>query len=343
MHRRHVLSGLLCLSTAGAIGCLPNIGHAASAVSVDSLPKLKGSLTLYLGRGEGGLYEDILKAIEKRNPDLELKIRRGPSTALANTLVAESRFGNPRADVFWSIDAASLGLVVRASDPDPVDAELANLLRPEYRYEQWLPISGRFRTLAFNSATLGSDALPRDVMRLPETDFSFGWAPAYGAFQSFVTAMRILEGEDQTGAWLEAMAPKSKSYAGELGVVMATSRSERDVGFANHYYTLRLKQGRPDAPVDLAFTRNDAGCLLNASGVAILRRSQLANDFVRHLLTTEVQGYLAREAFEVPLLQGVESPKGLPPVAELQPPKVDLEQLADLRPTLSLLRSTGVL
>lgn len=44
---------------------------AVAGVSVDELPRLKGTLTLYLGRGEGGLYENVLKAIEARNPDLQ--------------------------------------------------------------------------------------------------------------------------------------------------------------------------------------------------------------------------------------------------------------------------------
>lgn len=312
-------------------------------ISVDSLPKMKGELTLYLGRGEGGLYEQILDAIKQRNPALRLKIRRGPSTALANTIVAESRFGKPRADVFWAIDASSLGMVVGTTEPEVVSKDLTALLKPEYRYERWLPISGRIRTLVYNSQRLQRSSLPSDVMALAQTDHSFGWAPAYGAFQSFVTAMRLIEGEDRTGSWLESMRERSVDFAGELGVVMATSRAEVDVGFANHYYTLRLRQGKPESPIDLAFTANDAGCLLNTSGVAILKPSTLAEDFVRHLLTVEVQSYLAREAFELPLLDGVENPDGLPSLSELQPPRVDLEKLGDLKPTLSLLRRTGVL
>ncbi|MEM6817743.1 MAG: ABC transporter substrate-binding protein [Pseudomonadota bacterium] len=316
---------------------------ATGVVSVNSLPKLKGKLTLYLGRGEGGLYEKILKSIQRRNPDFELRVRRGPSTALANTLVAESRFGKPRADVFWSIDASSLGLVVNAVEPAPLESDLVGLLKPEYRYERWLPISGRFRTLAYNSDSVNPSELPDSIMKLPDQDLRFGWAPAYGAFQSFVTAMLLLEGEDATGTWLESLKSRSKSYAGELNVVMGASQGESEIGFANHYYTLRLLQGRPDTPLGLAFTRGDAGCLLNASGTVILKPSTLARDFVRHLMTNEVQGYLAREAFEVPLLDGVSNPEGLPPLASLQPPKVDLEKLADVRPTLSLLRKTGVL
>ena len=71
--------------------------------------------------------------------------------------------------------------------------------------------------------------------------------------------MRILEGEDKTAKWLKKVQKRSKTYAGELGVVMAVERGEVDIGFANHYYTLRLKSGKPDANLDLAFTNQDAG------------------------------------------------------------------------------------
>ena len=345
MRRRALLQAM------AAAGALPAVLPAARAsepaapepVSVDALPLLRGELTLYLGRGEGGLYENILAAIRKRNPELTLNVRRGPSTALANTLAAEARAGRVRADVFWSIDASSLGLVAEHAAPVPVPASLRDQLKPGFRYASWVPVSGRIRTLPFNTARLAAGDVPASVMDLPDTDFRFGWAPAYGAFQSFVTAMRLLEGEDATGAWLEAMAARSTEYAGEFGVVMAVSRAEVDLGFANHYYTLRLKQGKPEVPVDLAFTRNDAGCLVNASGAAVLSSSELASGFVAHLLTREVQSYLAREAFEIPLVAGVSPPEGLPPLASLELPRVDLEKLADLRPTLALLRRAGVL
>lgn len=344
MRRRELLKGL------AAVAWLPAPGRVLAAaaggpgpVTVDALPKLVGELTLYLGRGEGGLYENILGAIRRRNPELELKVRRGPSTALANTLVAEARAGRVRADLFWSVDASALGMVAREAAPATIPETLGAQLKEGFRYRDWVPVSGRVRTLPFHTGRLAAGDLPEDVMALPETDLRFGWAPAYGAFQAFVTAMRLLEGEDATGAWLERMAGQASEYAGELGVVMAAARGEVDAGFANHYYTLRLKQGQPDAQVDLAFTRGDAGCLLNASGAAILRESELAVNFVRHLHTAEVQSYLAREAFEIPLVAGIPAPEGLPALTTLEPPRVDLERLADLRPTLALLRRAGVL
>lgn len=346
MRRRELLKGL------AAAACLPAPGRGLAAaaaadragpVSVDALPKLAGELTLYLGRGEGGLYENILGAIRRRNPELELKVRRGPSTALANTLVAEARASRVRADLFWSIDASALGLVAKETTAMPVPETLRAQTKEGFRYDHWVPVSGRVRTLPFHTGRLTAGDVPESVMALPDTPLRFGWAPAYGAFQAFVTAMRLLEGEDATGAWLERMAGRANEYAGELGVVMGTARGEVDAGFANHYYTLRLKQGQPDAQVDLAFTRGDAGCLVNASGAAILRESELAVNFVRHLLTREVQSYLAREAFEIPLVAGIPAPEGLPALATLEPPRVDLERLADLQPTLALLRRAGVL
>jgi len=346
MHRRALLRVLALAGLAGPLrGLAQEALHPAadSPPSVDDLPRLDGELTLYLGRGEGGLYEDILSAIERRNPGLQLNVRRGPSVALANTLVAEAAAGRLRADLFWSIDASSLGLVAARSNPPPVSESLHSLLLPQYRYRRWTPISGRIRTLAYHTGRVKREAIARSVMALADSDFRFGWAPAYGAFQSFLTAMRLLEGDEATAAWLMAMRPKAREYAGEFGVVMAVSRGAVDIGFANHYYTLRLKQGQPDAEVALAMTEHDAGSLLNASGIVMLKPSALAEGFVRHLLTVEVQRFLASQAFEIPLIAGVDGPAGLPPAADLKPPRIDLEQLADLRPTLDLMRRTGVL
>ncbi|OUS70699.1 ABC transporter substrate-binding protein [Pseudoalteromonas sp. A601] len=346
MKRRTFIQGLAAL---GAIGSLPlPLSHALAAsianpVSVDDLPKLKGQLTLYLGRGEGGLYENVLQAIENKNPDFKLNIRRGPTAALANTIVAEAKAGVRRADLFWAVDSGAIGLVSDAGLAQPLPSDLSAQLQPQFRYKDWAPVTGRIRTLPYNTARLTKEQIPTSIMEIADSDLSIGWAPAYASFQSFVTAMRILEGDDKTAKWLKKVKKRSKTYAGELGVVMAVERGEVDIGFANHYYTLRLKSGKPDAKLDLAFTEQDAGCLVNASGILALNEDPLATNFMRYLLSSEVQGYLAREAYEIPLVNGVDQPKGLPSLASVSPPKIDLTQLADLRPTIDLMRNSGVL
>ena len=345
MQRRAFLHNLAAV---GAISCMPisiqrSLAADGGAVSVDQLPKLEGDITLYLGRGEGGLYENVLEAIRKRNPKLNLKIRRGATAALANSIVAEAKAGVRRADVFWAVDSGAIGLVSDAGLARPLPADLTSQLKPGFQYPQWAPVTGRIRTLPYNTDRLTPEQIPESVMALADSDLSIGWAPAYASFQSFITAMRLLEGEKATEAWLRGVSRQATNYAGELGVVMAVERGEVDLGFANHYYTLRLKNGKPNAKVDLAFTKNDAGCLVNASGILALSDGDLPINFIRYLLTKEVQAYLASEAYEIPLANGVKPPQGLPALDTISPPKVDLTQLADLRPTLNLMRRVGVL
>ena len=343
MQRRRFIQAL---AAAGALAGLP-LGAARSlaasgALSVEDLPALEGDLTLYLGRGEGGLYENVLQAIRDRNPKLNLSVRRGPTAALANTIVAEAQAGVRRSDLFWAVDSGAVGLVTEGL-ARPLPKDLTGQLKDGFQYPNWSPVTGRIRTLPYNPDRVSAKQIPSDIMALPDTDLAIGWAPAYASFQSFVTAMRLLEGDKATRNWLRGMKKRAKSYAGELGVVMAVERGEVDMGFANHYYTLRLKSGKPDARVELAFSKDDAGCLVNASGILALSDGELPINFIRYLLTREVQSYLASEAYEIPLVNGVALPAGLPALSTISPPDMDLTRLADLRPTLNLMRDVGVL
>ncbi len=223
-----------------------------------------------------------------------------PPRRLANAIVAEANAGVRRADVFWAVDSGAIGLVSAEGLARTLPDDLTAQLRPGFRYPQWAPVTGRIRTLPFNTDRVSREQIPDAVMALPQSGLRIGWAPAYASFQSFVTAMRLLEGEQATAEWLRAMDKTARSYAGELGVVMAVERGEVDLGFANHYYTLRLKAGKPDATVDLAFTNNDAGCLVNASGILALSEGDLPINFIRYLLTREVQSYLATKLTKYP-------------------------------------------
>jgi iron(III) transport system substrate-binding protein len=346
MYRRQLLLSLLTGAAAGVSvrGVLAQgTAQTQQPLSVDELPRLVGKLTLYLGRGEGGLYENVLKAIEERNPQFTLAIRRGPTAALANAIVAEAKAGVRRADVFWAVDAGALGMLEQASITRQLPEDLQKQLQPQFRYTHWAPITGRVRTMPYNTDRLQLEQIPTDILRLPDSGLKVAWAPAYASFQSFVTALRLLSGDNTAKDWLRKMSENAKPYAGELGVVMGVARGEVDLGFANHYYTLRLKSGKPDAKVALAFTHNDAGCLVNASGAAALGDGDLPINFIRYLLTREVQSYLASEAFEIPLVAGIAPPKGLPLLETISPPNLDLTRLADMRPTLDLMRDVGVL
>ena len=96
---------------------------------------------------------------------------------------------------------------------------------------------------------------------------------------------------------------------------------------------------------------------LNAEGKRFALVASRYNEIVSRRLVSGAQDCLQRHgaadedielyrvpgSFEIPLVAGIPAPEGLPPLTVLEPPRVDLERLADLQPTLALLRRTGVL
>lgn len=367
MHRRDFISGVGTAALGGIAGCQaggqsdqqtsaefdPESGaDAGDAPSLSEMPELSGELEIYLGRGEGGLYRELLDHFQTElYPDLTLDIRRDSSASLANTIVEEEKHGSSPADVFWSIDAGALGTIAGRGLGAELPTDLTGLVPDGFRdsNRRWVGISGRARAIPYNTEVYDEEDVPDAVAAIPQAEFgdNMGWAPTYGAFQSFVTTMRLVRGEAATREWLQSMLDAGISrYPGEFLVTNAVAEGELDAGFANHYYALRLKEAKPDAPLDLAFTAGDSGALINASGAVVLESSekqQLATDFITHFLTSEVQSFLAEKAFEYPLVPGVEPPGSLPPIEELDPPAVDLTKLAEVRPTLELMRETGVL
>ncbi|NHN58712.1 MULTISPECIES: extracellular solute-binding protein [Halorussus] len=322
-----------------------------SGTRIEELPALSGTLNVYLGGGEGGLYRNLLDRLGNIYSDFTPKVRSAPSAQLANTIVEESRGGSSPADVFWAVDAGSLAYVsqngLTTELPTDVTDPVPDTFHPN---DQWVGVAGRARSVPYNTDQFSADDIPNKVAEFTGNDGlsgSMGWAPTYGAFQSFVTAMRLLRGEQTTKQWLRGMLEQNVTeYPNEFLVSNAVADGEIGAGFANHYYALRVKAARPNAPIDLAFTRNDAASLINVSGAEILKGSddqELAANFIDHLLTVEAQEFFATTTFAYPMIPGVPPVGGLPSIDELNPPELDLQKLSNLEPTLRLMREVGVL
>lgn len=320
-------------------------------VSMLDLPDLRGELTVYLGGGEGGLYQNLMKRIQRTYRDFTVNIRLASSSQLANTIIEESTADRSPADVFWAIDAGSIGVVAENDAtlplPDRVTAEVPDTFAPT---NDWVGIMGRARCITYNTETFDAEGIPDDVLRFPDQsrfDDAMGWAPTYGAFQAFITAMRLLNSDRRAREWLNGMQAQGiRTYNNELLVANAVASGELSAGFTNHYYSRLVFEERPDAPIDLAFTEADAGSLVNCSGTEIIRGSQnreLAADFIHHLLSIEAQEFLCTNGYEYPLVPSVPPVGDLPTVDQLNPPEFDLSRLSNLEPTLRLLRETGAL
>ena len=116
----------------------------------------------------------------------------------------------------------------------------------------------------------------------------------------------------------------------------------------NHYYLNRFlaEHGQDFAARNYHTGPGDIGTLVNVAGAGILRTSEqtdAARRFLEFMLSDDAQRYYAGTNAEYPLVAGVAGAPGLRSIADLQPPAIDLSDLADLEGTLRLLRETGVL
>ena len=366
--RRRFLAASAAVGTAGLAGCSGPLGgdgnddsgdgesqigqigsgregrDAPGGTPMAEMPDLEGELTVYSGRGEF-LVGDLLSYIGDLYDGFSVTPRYGGSTDLVNQIINEG--DGSQADVFYSVNAGSLGALADADRTESLPEDILNLVRSEFQTEEWIGTSGRARTVPYNTNAFSEDDLAEDIMAYSEFDGDLGWAPSYGSCQAFVTAMRILEGEEATRQWLEDVVEAGiQGYPDEFAVCQAVANGEVDAGLTNHYYIQRVLAGSPDAPIATAFTENDAGSIFNVAGAAVTdvaADTTLAENFIRHLLSAEAQDYFARTTFEYPLIPDVEPVGDLPTIDELNPPsELDLTQLSDVEPTIDLMRDVGI-
>ena len=307
------------------------------------LPELSGELNLYSGRNEF-LVGRLVDYIEGLYDDFEITPRYRDSVDLVNTIVNEGE--NTSADVFFSVNAGALGALADEGRARTLSDDVLERVDPSFRTDSWVGTSGRARTVPYNTEALSESDLPTDIMAYEEFDGDLGWAPGYGSCQAFVTAMRILEGEDRTRQWLQGVVDSGiEQYNDEFRVCKAIADGEIDAGFANHYYIQRVLDEDPNAPIATQFTEGDAGVVFNVAGAAVVDATDqpdLAEDFLRHLLSAEAQEFFAVETFEYPMIDEVDPVGNLPPASDLEVPDLDLSQLSDLEPTIDLMRDVGI-
>ena len=170
-----------------------------------------GSLVIYSGRSES-LVEPIIEQFEEVT-GINVAVKYGSTGEIAATILEEGQ--NSPADVFFAQDPGGLGEVANAGMfetlPTGITEKVPTWARsPE---SQWVGISGRARVVVYNTDNLTEEQIPTSMedFTKPEWKGRIGWAPTNGSFQSMVTAMRVVWGEDKTREWLlgvQANEPK---------------------------------------------------------------------------------------------------------------------------------------
>ncbi len=327
---------------------IPTAQEASSLLGAQ-VPYLSGDLTIYSGRSED-LVGPLLDRFEQES-GLNVEVRYGETAGLAATILEEGN--NSPADVYFAQDAGALGALAEAGRLVQLPDALLNQVEPRFRSPgaSWVGVSGRARVVVYNTDRLTEADLPDDIFGFcaPEWNGRLGWAPTNGSFQAFVTALRVVEGEERAREWLSCIqANEPLVYPGNSPIVTAVAAGEIDAGFVNHYYLFQfLAEEGEEFPARNYYPRSgDVGAMVNAAGVGIIDTTDnrpAAEALVNFLLRQDSQEYFSAETNEYPLAGNVALNPLLPPLSELRTPELDLGNLDDLPGTLELLQELGIL
>lgn len=307
-----------------------------------------GTLTVYSGRSQS-LVEELINQFTA-DTGIQVDVRYAGTAELAATILEEGN--NSPADVFFGQDAGALGALAKEGRLVELPESILSQVPERYRSDDglWVGVSGRARVVVYNTNNVTEDELPDAIDGFTDSAWSgrIGWAPTNGSFQSFVTAMRVMRGDDATKEWLEGIkANNPREFEGNAQALAAVDSGEVDVAFINHYYLYQLRaEGGGANAANYYIEGEDPGALVNIAGAGIVNTSdnqELAQQFIEYLLSEKAQRYFAEETNEYPMIDGVQVNPDLVPIDQLQAPSIDLSDLDDLDGTLVLLREAGVL
>lgn len=329
----------------GAAGCDRGRGTQSEGVADG------GVVTVYSGRTEALVSPVIARFTEETG--IRVRVQYGETSQLAAMLLEEGT--RTPAQVFWSQDAATMGLLAREGRLSRLPEEVLGPVPERFRHREgrWVGVSGRARVLAYHPDRVEVSSLPARLEDLVSEVWRgrLGWAPTNASFQAATAAMLTLSGPEATRAWLEGIHGLSpRAYPSNTPAVLAVHAGEVDAVLTNHYYLHRLQAEHGAAfRVRNHYLRcGEAGSFVSVATVGILEGAtgpsrDAAERFVAWLLSTESQEHFALVNHEFPMVSGVAVAEGMPTTEALNAPQVDLAHTESLEGVLRLMRDTRVL
>jgi iron(III) transport system substrate-binding protein len=305
-------------------------------------------LVVYSGRTSnliGPLLEDFAD-----ESGISIDVRYDDSANLA--LLIDEEGDRTPADVFVSQSPGAVGYLDAAGRLEALPDDVVSAV-PEGDAAAdgtWVGLSGRVRTLVYNTDLVDPATLPDSVLDLTDEQYAgqVALAPTNGSFQDFVTVLRDQLGEDEASAWLEGMAAGDPpTFNDNTAIVEAVGRGEVPMGLVNHYYAFRAKAEDPDLPIENHyFPEGDLGSTLLVTAASVVGGTDLedeAHELVEFLLSTEAQEFFSEETFEYPLAAGTSPNTALPPFDQIAKTRVDLDELGGgLERTTELIDESGL-
>lgn len=341
---------MLSRRRAGAAALVLTVLFPAAAACGDSESGQSDALVIYSGRNEqlvGGLLEQLKQATGQN-----VEVRYGGSAELAAQILEEG--DRTQVDVFFSQDAGALGALAEQGRLATLPPDVLGLVAENYHADNgtWVATSARARVIAYDPQKVPEAEVPGslDAVVDPKWKGKIGVAPTNGSWQAFVTAVRVLRGEDAAREWLRKLAANEpKKFENNIAILEAVNNGQLELGLINHYYWYAkvAETGADKVRAKIHFAGGDDPLgLVNVAGVGVINgsdRADAAQKAVRFLLSEQAQRYFADQTAEYPVTSGVSSTKHqLPPLDQIHGPDIDLSKLSSLQQTLGLLQEVGL-
>jgi len=359
MSKKHLLSIviLLSLGLASCAPALPVVTTQDASTEASEAPasqvvagELQGKLVIYSGRSEP-LIQPVIDGFSKKHPNLEIQLKAGSNSELANALLEEA--DNPVADVFvttelFTVQSLAAQRVFQSYRPSNADRLPAEFIGPEY---QWIGLTRRGRVIMYNTELVSMEEAPKSIFELTDPKWEGQVAAAgstNGSMQAQIAAMRGLIGEQATEAWLEGLLDNEVTFfGGHTDVRKAVGAGEFKIGLVNHYYFyLQKAEGSPVGIIYPDQAEGEIGLITNSTAAGVVRGAPdlpAAQAFIDFLVSEEGQKLFAELNYEYPLLQGVAVRQGVEPLEGFRLADVDVSKAAlDFEATFQLMERIGL-
>jgi iron(III) transport system substrate-binding protein len=283
--------------------------------------------------------EPILQAYEQKSGvkvNAVYDTEETKSTGLANKLLAEKN--NPQADVFWSNEPVrtlvleSRGVLTPYRSPN-AEGIPATFKDPE---GYWTGFSARIRVIAYNTNLVKPQDVPRSIYDLTDPKWKGQIAiadPRFGSTSFHVAALYAELGDEKADEFFRKLKANGvKIVPGNSVVRDQVVRGEVKMGLTDtDDVNVALEEKQPIAMV--LPDRDGMGAPLMPNMVSLIAgapRAEAGKKLIDYLLSPEVERALAKsEAVQIPLREGVEGPKNIPPIRSFKPMTLDYEKAAD--------------
>ena len=323
-------------------------GEPASSLSPEA--GVSGKLVIYSGRSEV-LIQPVIEAFKARYPNVEVLLKAGSNSELANALIEEK--SNPQADVFITTELLTVQPLAQKGIFEPYLPQGADQLPAEFRGadDSWIGLTRRARVIMYNRDLVSEDELPDSIFDLTDPKWRGQIAAAgstNGSMQAQIAAMRQLLGEEETEAWLnDLLANEVTFFGGHTDVRKAVGAGEFKLGLVNHYY-FYLQQAE-GSNVGIIFPdqgEGQIGLITNATAAAVVKGGKnlaAAQAFLDFLVSETGQKLFAEQNYEYPLLPGVPLREGVQPLDGFRLADVDVVKASlDFDATFDLMERVGL-